>query len=130
MNYSISAAAPDQFINMINKVLAEWQAALFCRYFQFCRILYLYHVAIPTDVSLLFLSRRQSRAAGLQRMTILYPTFEKKSARYAPTATPYYTLRIEKIWQVSYAYHIINICYIRQHAGPLHLQLLKKAREF
>ena len=30
----------------------------------------LYHVAIPTDVSLLSLSRRQSRAAGLQRMTI------------------------------------------------------------
>ena len=30
----------------------------------------LYHVAIPTDVSLLSLSsRRQSRAAGLQRMT-------------------------------------------------------------
>ena len=31
----------------------------------------LYHVAIPTDVSLLSLSRRQSRAAGLQRMTRL-----------------------------------------------------------
>ena len=29
----------------------------------------LYHVAIPTDVSLLSLSRRRSRAAGLQRMT-------------------------------------------------------------
>ena len=36
--------------------------------------LYLYHVAIPTDVSLLSLSggRRQSRAAGLQGITTLY----------------------------------------------------------
>ena len=30
---------------------------------------FLYHVAIPTDVSLLSLRRRQSRAAGLQRKT-------------------------------------------------------------
>ena len=41
--------------------------------------LFLYHVAIPTDVSLLSLSgalsstsRRRSRAAGLQRMTSLF----------------------------------------------------------
>ena len=36
-------------------------------------LIHLYHVAIPTDVSLLSLtSRRQSRAAGLQRMTMIH----------------------------------------------------------
>ena len=41
----------------------------------------LYHVAIPTDVSLLSLSRRQSRAAGLQRMTSYVLTGDTRSRK-------------------------------------------------
>ena len=40
---------------------------------------FLYHVAIPTDVSLLSLSGRQSRAAGLQRMTNRFILTERRS---------------------------------------------------
>ena len=46
----------------------------------------LYHVAIPTDVSLLSLSRRQSRrqsrAAGLQRMT-RFPVYTNTVYKHA-----------------------------------------------
>ena len=38
---------------------------------------FLYHVAIPTDVSLLSLSRRRSRAAALQRMTNFSDTYKQ-----------------------------------------------------
>ena len=59
------------------------------------RGLVLYHVAIPTDVSLLSLAGGKSRAAGLQRMTRLVNVFSITFGNLTIIQTPIYSWAVK-----------------------------------